>query len=211
MSQINRPKMQQSGENKLLQKYRAGEYTPEQQVMVAHYIIYVGIAPQKLLAMQFDLDQLRSRTVGMHIGIRKMILLAKIVTVAATIAILLAIGTLILTSDSNQPAAYASDMNPGSDKAILTFANGTKINFNDSRSGSLFYKLDIEVIKAGDGTQVYKVASKLNTSGCNTITILEGSLYKIILLDCTRGWLNAASSLSYSTSLRSVGVNKKYI
>lgn len=128
----------------MLKKYQAGECTPEEKAMVEDYIIWVGITPQDLLEMEPDLDELRSETVGPHINYiksRKIIRLARIAAVAASIAILLGVGTLIFAPDkvapnqNNRPATYASDIDPGSDKAILTLANGTKINLSDARSG----------------------------------------------------------------------------
>lgn len=197
--------MQQSGENKLLQKYSAGEYMPEEQAMIAHHIIYVGIMPRDLLAVQPDLDKLRLRlrTVGAHIKTRKIIWPARIVTAAAAIAILLGIATLVLSPYNNRPATYANAVNPGTDKAILALVNGTRINLSDARSISLLNQLAVEIIKAEDGSLVYNVASKLNTSGYNTITTTskEGQ-YKIVLSDDTRGWLIAASRLFHSTSLK---------
>lgn len=195
----------------MLQKYQAGECTPEEQAMVEDYIIWVGITPQDLLEMEPDLDELRSEIVGPHINYiktRKTIRFVRIAAVAASIAILLGVGTLIfaphkIASDKdNEPTAYANDVDPGSDKAILTLANGTKINLSDARSGSLLSQSGIEIIKADDGTLVYKVAgSKSNTLAYNTITTPKGGQYKIVLPDGTRVWLNAASSLTYRTSL----------
>lgn len=200
--------MSQAGEHKLLQKYQAGECTPEEEAMIAHYIIFVSTTPQDLLAMQPDLDELRIRTVGLHIShikTKRMIRLARIAAVAASITIVLGVGALMFVPDKEhkQPAAYANDVDPGSDKAILTLANGTKINLSDARSGSLLKQSGIEIVKAEDGTLVYKVAaSRSNTSAYNTITTPKGGQYKIVLPDGTRVWLNAASSLSYHTSLK---------
>lgn len=195
--------MQQSGENKLLQNYSAGEFMPEEQAMIVHYIIYVDIMPQNLLAMQPALDQLRSRTMGTHIRTREMIWTARIIIAAAAIAILLGIDSGILSPDNNQPAPYANDVNPGSDKAILTLGNETRINLSDARSSSLLNQLNVEIIKAEDGNLVYNVASKSNTSGYNTITTTsKDGQYKIVLSDDTRGWFNAASRLFHSTSLK---------
>lgn len=202
--------MQQSGENKLLQRCFVGECMPEEQAMIAYYTIYVGIMSQDLLAVQPNLDELRSRTVGAHIKTRKMIWPARIVTIAATIAILLGIGTLILSPDNNQPATFANDVNPGTDKAIVTLLNETKIKLSDARSSSLLNQLAIEIIKAEDSTLVYKVASKSNTSGYNTITTPKVGQYKIVLSDGTRLWLNAASSLSYNT-LSKVGRGERKV
>lgn len=204
--------MQQSGENKLLQKYRVGECTPDEQAMIVHYIMYVDIIPQDLLAMQSNLDELRLSPVRTHIRTRKIIWPAGIVTVVAFIAILLGIGAFILSLENNQPAAYANGLNLDSDKAILMLINGTRINLSDAGNSSLLNQLGIKIRKIEDGTLVYKIASKSNTSGCNTITTPKGGQYKIVLSDGIRVWLKAVSSLSYSTSLKiGCGERKVYI
>ena len=99
----------------MIKKYQAGECTPEEKAMVENYIIYVGITPQDLLAMEPDLEELRSDTVGPHINYiksRKIIRFAKIAAAAASITILLGVGTLIFAPDkNNQPEAYANDAN----------------------------------------------------------------------------------------------------
>lgn len=205
----NEQKMLQVGGHKLLNKYQVGECTPEEKAIVEDYIIWTGITPQDLLSMEPDLNELRSDTVGPHLNYiksRKTIRFVRIAAVAASIAILLGVGALIFSPDkNNQPESYANDSNdvdPGSDKAILTLANGTKINLSDARSGSLLSRSGIEIIKADDGTLVYKVAgSKSNTSEYNTITTPKGGQYKIVLPDGSKVWLNAASSLTYRTSL----------
>lgn len=160
--------MQQSGENKLLRNYHAGECTPEEQAMIAHHIIYVHIMPQNGLEMQPDPDRLRSGVVGPQIKSRTIIRLARVAAASPAFAILTGVRASIFATDKNPPAAYANNVDTGSDRTL-----------------------------------VYKVASKSNTSGSNTITTsttLKGGKYKIVLAGGIRKWPDAASSLTYSTA-----------
>lgn len=120
---------------------------------------------------------------------------------AIAIILLMLVGTLL---NHNPPIPYVDDVNPGTDKAILALTNGTRINLSDAMNGLLLKPEGIEITKAEDGTLIYKMTgSKSNASGYSTITTPKGGQYKIILPDGTRVWLNAASSLSFSTSLDS--------
>lgn len=190
----------------LLEKYMAGQCTPEEQKFVEDYITNDRIMPQDLLAMQSDLMELRSRTVGPHIKTRKMNWPLRVAVAAAIIIVLSLAGTLFMARlgapDRDPPAVLANKIIPGKDQAVLTLANGTEINLSEAKSGPLLTSEEIEITKAEDGTLVYKlVGSGSNSSGYNTLTTPRGGQYKVILADGTRVWLNAASSLSYYASL----------
>lgn len=126
----------------------------------------------------------------------------KVHTLDFLMTILSLIITLYSALNKNLPESLASDVNPGTHKAILTLASGKQINLAEAKSGSLL-KLDgIEITKTEDETLVYKETdSKSNASASHTITTPRGGQYKIILSDGTKIWLNAASSLSYAVSL----------
>lgn len=177
--------MQQSGDSKLLKNNQSGVCMPQQRVMTTHYIIHVDRMLQDLRAVQPNLDELKSRTSTAHIKTRKTIWPARILTAAASIAILLCIGTLVFTTDNNQPATYANDVNSGSDKAFLTLFNETKIKLSDTRSSSWLSRLSIEIEYAEDSILVFKEASNSNTLANNRTTTSKCSHYKNVLSDGT--------------------------
>lgn len=111
--------MQQSGGNKLLREYPAGECKPKEQAMIAHHIIYVDIVRQNLLEMRPGPDGLRSRAAGPHIKSRKMIWLTMVAVASLAFAILPDVGTLIFATDRNPPAAYANNVDTGSDRTLV--------------------------------------------------------------------------------------------
>lgn len=197
----------------LLGQNQPDEPTPEEQAIKDYYDIYVNITPQDLLAMEPDLNELRLRTIGPHINhvrTAKTTWCARMSVAAAIFIILSLVGTLFMTPEHSPPATFANEVNPGTDKAILTLANGTKINLSVAKSGTLLKREGIEITKAEDGTLVYKISgSKSNASRYNTITTPRGGQYKIILSDGTKVWLNAASSLSYSASLNDGGTARR--
>lgn len=196
--------MSRFSEHRVVQKYQADERTPEVELMIEDYIIFIGTTSQNLRALQPDLGELHFRTVGTlvdRIKTTKTVRHAGICGIADTISILLGLGALYFTSSKNNlQTVYVNNVNPGSNKATLTLADGTKINLSHTKNGSLLKQLGIKIIKTEDGTLVYKIAApKSNISVYYTITTPKGGQCKIVLPDGTKVWLNSASSLSYHT------------
>jgi transmembrane sensor len=184
----------------LLQKYNDGNYG------------FISLSDSEL---EESAKRVCLRSEALTTGAKKMTLpLHHIIMIAAAITIAIIAGTwMLFFVESPAPAAYANDISPGTDTAILTLANGTKINLGDMKGGSLLNESGIEIIKVEDGTLVYKVVeSKSNILEYNTITTPKGGQYKIVLPDGTRVWLNAASSLTYRASLNtSFGERKVHL
>jgi ferric-dicitrate binding protein FerR (iron transport regulator) len=96
---------------------------------------------------------------------------------------------------------------PGSNKAILTLANGAKLVLDDQhqKNGLIAHQGRVVVHKIASGQLQYQVADSKATPGntaatamtYNTIATPRGGQYQIDLPDGTRVWLNSASSLVY--------------
>lgn len=92
---------------------------------------------------------------------------------------------------------------PGSNKAYLTLANGANIILDDAKNGEIAAKTGIKVSKTANGVLVYhftKTSPEAVASAApefNTITTPRGGQYKVELVDGTKVWLNAASSLRF--------------
>jgi transmembrane sensor len=102
----------------------------------------------------------------------------------------------------NKPVKY--DAEPGSNKAILTLANGSKLVLNAAKNGVLAKNGSISIRKTKDGQLIYLVegTKPINTDSTvayNTISTPVGGQYQVILPDGTMVWLNAASSLKFPT------------
>lgn len=94
----------------------------------------------------------------------------------------------------NNTVAQAIDPLPGTDKAVLTLAGGKRVVL-DSTAKEKLEGQDINVV---DGT-VFYTGSESYTPSLNVLTVPKGGQYKLVLSDGTRVWLNAESSLTYST------------
>lgn len=115
---------------------------------------------------------------------------------AAAAAILLFLGSgAFFYRHSRQPVRLtANDIRPGTDKAMLTLANGQKIALTGARNGMLATQGRTVITKTADGQLAYDGSG---AAGYNTLATPRGGQYRLTLSDGTRVWLNAASSLTY--------------
>ena len=95
----------------------------------------------------------------------------------------------------------AIDVQPGSNKAILTLADGSTVTLDASGHQAILQQKGIQISKTKYGTLVYEVAQSNSSTAIpanyNELRTPAGAQYEVILPDGTRVWLNAASSLRY--------------
>jgi transmembrane sensor len=93
---------------------------------------------------------------------------------------------------------------PGSQKAVLTMANGKVIILGNANNGMLAKTGISTVLKTHNGQIVYQIKSASpvadNLVSYNTLTTPKRGEYQVILPDGTKVWLNAASSITYPTA-----------
>ncbi|MEN0052845.1 MAG: FecR domain-containing protein [Mucilaginibacter sp.] len=88
----------------------------------------------------------------------------------------------------------------GSNKAVLTLANGKKITLDDQSAGTLARQAGTNVSKTTNGQLVYKSAATPHVQNNIEFNVMEtprGGIYQVYLPDGTRVWLNSASRLKY--------------
>jgi ferric-dicitrate binding protein FerR (iron transport regulator) len=132
---------------------------------------------------------------------------------AAAAIILIAMGVTLTRyhkSTGEQKMAFKpqKDLLPGSNKAILTLADGSKISLDDAKCGKIAKQENIVITKHESGEVVYQPAETTQTEdlplvekvAMNTLATPRGGQYQIVLPDGTRVWLNSASSLRYPTA-----------
>lgn len=100
----------------------------------------------------------------------------------------------------------AADILPGSNKAVLTLADGTVITLDSAANGQLAKQGSSQVIKTKSGELVYEKTAQnavgsLTTDNSpltyNMLVIPRGGQYQLTLPDGSKVWLNAASSIRY--------------
>lgn len=130
------------------------------------------------------------------------------IAAAASLLIFLSIGTYLvlnrLRTNKQIVKNIPKDRLPGKNKAVLTLANGLKINLDDATKGEVAKQSGITITKAANGQIIYTVADKLLANSkqpvYNTIETPRGGQIKVNLPDGTKVWLNAASVIKFPTS-----------
>lgn len=118
---------------------------------------------------------------------------------------------------------YGTDIEPGSDQAVLTLSNGKKINLSDAKNGTLAEQGNVVISKSGNGELTFKIkpdevlvsptdktkptdsirgqiAQVPDLNQLNSITVPRGGQYAIVLPDGTKVWINAGSTLRFPSS-----------
>ena len=122
-------------------------------------------------------------------------------TAAAAALILLLAGSWFFLEHNQKPAIIAkadSTILPGTNKAILTLADGSTITLDSA--GHQVISQGKTTVHQKNGQLQY--ASRENNEAVvyNTLTVPRGGQFNIILPDGSHVWLNAASSLRYPTA-----------
>ena len=143
--------------------------------------------------------------------------------IAAVASVILVFAALILFMNHRQNRFQhldaKNDIPAGGNRAILTLANGTKIDLSDAANGRLAEEAGIRITKAADGQVVYEMASESSlrdtkqsqsssVPNYNTISTPRGGQYQINLPDGSTVWLNAASSLKFPASFANLKERK---
>ena len=108
-----------------------------------------------------------------------------------------------ITKTIDKAVKRNNEIAPGGNKAILTLADGSTIDLDSAKNGTLTRQGNIKIIKGEDGQLLYHVDQENSAiAGYNTISTSRGGKYEIVLSDGTKVWLNAASSLKFPTSFK---------
>jgi len=131
------------------------------------------------------------------------------IAVAASVIGLLLISAFLLTSKIGKKETAKSERNhqrfkndvlPGGDKATLTLADGSTIDLDDAKNGTLAQQGNSKIIKI-DGRLSYDPTNKNSREIVyNTISTPKGGQYQLELVDGSKVWLNATSSIHFPTS-----------
>lgn len=132
--------------------------------------------------------------------------------IAAVVAIVLmaSMGLVYYNLYSGQKHTHqtfdSNEIIPGKTGATLTLADGKKIKLDDVNNGEIAHEAGIIITKSADGQLVYEIKeNSAETNQFNTLSTAKGETYQVRLPDGSLVWLNAASSLTYSSNLISGG------
>lgn len=106
-----------------------------------------------------------------------------------------------LTTIQDRGRKPGNTIPPGRNQATLTLVDGSDINLDTVKNGSLTTRGSIKIIKSINGELSYRTDQQHSAStGYNIISIPRGGKYELVLSDGSRVWLNSASSLKFPTS-----------
>jgi len=193
----------------LLHKYRKGLCTDDEKAWVESLYNELANPPSSDLTdemIQTDLADIHSRlpTLSNH---RSFSMWPRIVA-AAVFLLFVSIGLYFFKEkDVSQPLVQvvdkaeinSNDFAPGTNTALLTLADGSKIALDSSINQKILDKGGIKITMTEDGLITYQINPGIKELRSNTLSTPKGGQYQVILSDGTKVWLNAASSLSYPT------------
>lgn len=127
------------------------------------------------------------------------------IAVAVIIGIALGASWAIYTRHASKPAIVADaslnahkDIAPGTNKAMLTLANGKTITLDSA--GNKVIEEGSTSARQHNGLLQYGRGSEDNIVEYNVLTVPRGGQFNVVLPDGSKVWLNAASSLRYPTA-----------
>ena len=122
----------------------------------------------------------------------------RLLVAASVAASILLVTMLTLLYVNNKPIekieiAKQEDIDPGTNRAILTLENGQSVELNESKTGIAIGNGEIAYT---DGTAILQPTAVQYA----TLTIPRKGQYSLVLPDGTKVWLNAESSIRYPTA-----------
>lgn len=139
----------------------------------------------------------------------------KLTWVAAIAVAMLGVAWLFFKAEPTKSTMqYASGkIVPGSNKAVLILANGSRISLTQAVNGVLVDGAGFKATKTEDGQLSYKVNGvgvKAETD-YHTIETPNGGQYQVLLADGTKIWLNAGSSIKFPSTFAALGARKVFL
>lgn len=193
----------------LIKKYTAGNCTEEEKALLhAWYLKYASDNSISLPEEEIEItvEEIWA-TLPVHEQRKLGIPVWHIARIAAAVLVFIAVALYFFLPQSpiwlHSQSVYTNDIAPGGNKAILTLADGSKINLSDAHIGNLNKTGQVKIIKAKDGQIVYDVSAQQTAKPqftYNLITTPRGGQYQVILPDGSHAWLNAASSIRFPTT-----------
>lgn len=196
--------MQQEEIDQLLEKKHAGNCTPEEIAFLeSWYVQWNRDLPLGLTAEELHEDLLDIRTMNTILPSEsKSKKLKQGLLIAASLFLILSTGLFFylqsqtMKNGTDQLALH--DIDPGSNKATVTLANGRKLHLNDLKGGIMIGNSGLAY---NDGTDISQLSpAPKGTIQQLTLATPKGGQYQITLSDGTRVWLNAASALKFPSS-----------
>ncbi|MFC3560918.1 FecR family protein [Pedobacter jamesrossensis] len=196
---------------KLLEKYRDGLCTGQEKAWVESWHL-LQLSEKKSELEHHDIIEAKNKiwqSIEEQTELRRTYNYKLWFKVAAAAIVLFFIGFIInnqLKTNIREQVVVSNKqeaIKPGSNKATLTLADGSKISLTDATNGVIAKQAGIKITKTNHGELIYTVVSNDAAAPKNLFNTIEtprGGQYQINLPDGTKVWLNAESTLKYPTT-----------
>lgn len=197
--------MEESELKEILERYRAGESTPQDMAFLESWYLSHNQASPYLMNDEERIQDVDSvwAIIQPQDACSKNNLWYRL-SAAAAILIFLSIGGYFFVKHKNPVQTNVivkNDARPGTNKATLTLADGKKLILGDAVSGQLANQAGVVINKAANGELIYTIRSVDSKAQLakqfNELETARGEQYQVVLPDGSHVWLNAASSLKY--------------
>lgn len=197
----------------ILSHFEQSEQNPELKLMIRKELEHTGSEYERLPQVESILRKLDDAidTKIINTTPKRISLFQKVTyrySAAAVLFLLLSAGlfysSIRLNLFDRYKSEYYNDVAPGTNRALLTLADGKKIQLDEALNGTLSSQSGILISKTANGQLRYQVSAATKTgeakAAYNTISTPKGGTYEVILSDGTVVVLNAGSSLSFPIS-----------
>ncbi len=120
--------------------------------------------------------------------------------IAASVLIICSLSILFFVRNLTDSRVSSSQqlISPGQNKALLTLSNGKNITLAN-QNGLVTTEDETAIVGDGKGALIYSPVNTVKDEliEYNTLTIPKGGIYRLVLSDGTKVWLNSDSRLRY--------------
>lgn len=198
----------------LLDRYNAGNCTAEEEIQVeAWFNAYANTIDDVEQPEDMELigQEIWAKLPATQVSIKRK-LWPKFAAAAAVILVLIGLFKLY-ERNSNQELQLVQNKKeqiaPGTFGATLTLADGKQIRLSQLKNGVFAEEAGVKITKTAKGELIYQIKDETsNALKTNTLTTAKGETFKVELPDGSSVWLNAASSLTYTTNLANAAIRK---
>jgi len=197
--------MQEKELREVIERYRSGSATEEEKSFVeSWYLQYNEEVGQEYILEErlADAGSIWQALESSQIEVKRVSLWPRI-AVAASILLCLSVGGYFLLHknkiDGPKLSINKNQIVPGSNKAILTLANGKKISLSDAKNGQLVQLTGAIINKTTDGEIAYNNKSESNATDMvyDTLTVPRAGHFQLVFADGTKAWVNAETIIRY--------------
>ena len=145
------------------------------------------------------------RTEPVSSGKLKRMRLARLTAVAAILLIATLTVFYFLLPESKQtvaPEKQVAIIQPGTEGAVLTLADGSKVLIDTTTTGLIAKQNGSDIMVANGAMSYRPQQGNAEIMEFNTMATPTGKQFQFSLPDGTKVWLNAASSIKYPTSFK---------